>query len=93
MISIVALITPMTADASALDFVALDALIEWHIASGTDALLILGTTGESPTLSSSERAALIQHTVRHVRGRARNNREPAVMIPKLPSYKHKKPKT
>lgn len=69
MISIVALITPMTADASALDFVALDALIEWHIASGTDALLILGTTGESPTLSSSERAALIQHTVRHVRGR------------------------
>lgn len=69
MISVVALVTPMTADASSIDFAALDGLMEWHIASGTDGLLILGTTGESPTLSPMERTALIQHTVRQVRGR------------------------
>lgn len=69
MISIVALVTPMTADAAFIDFEALDRLIEWHIASGTDGIVVLGTTGESPTLSSAERTALIQHSVHQVRSR------------------------
>ncbi len=60
--SLVALVTPMTAD-GALDFTALDRLLEFHIAAGTDAVVIAGTTGEAPTLEADELEALVARAV------------------------------
>lgn len=60
--SIVAIVTPMFADGE-IDYSAFDKLIEWHIASGTDAIVVVGTTGESPTLSIEEHCALVKHCV------------------------------
>ena len=51
--SSVALVTPMQADGS-VDFACLERLVDWHVAEGTDALVIAGTTGESATLSKVE---------------------------------------
>ena len=51
--SIVAIVTPMHADGS-LDFPGLRKLIDWHIAEGTDSIVIVGTTGESATVSVEE---------------------------------------
>ena len=56
--SIVALVTPMHEDGS-VDFDALRRLIDWHIAEGTDCIGVVGTTGESPTVSM--RGALRDH--------------------------------
>lgn len=66
--SIVALVTPMHPDGS-LDFPALSALLEWHVDSGTSAVVAVGTTGESATLSVDEHYAVIKHTVEAVAGR------------------------
>lgn len=66
--SIVALVTPMSAD-GAVDFTVLDELIEWHIESGTDGIVVLGTTGESPTITHEERTQIIRDTVDCVAGR------------------------
>lgn len=66
--SIVALITPMHEDGS-LDWEAYRALIDWHIQEGTDALGIVGTTGESPTVSVEEHCELIRIAVEHTAGR------------------------
>jgi 4-hydroxy-tetrahydrodipicolinate synthase len=66
--SIVALVTPMHADGS-LDFPRLRALIDWHIAEGTDAIVVVGTTGESPTVSVEEHSELIRVAVEHADGR------------------------
>ena len=63
----VALVTPMTPDG--IDFPALGRLIEWHIASGTDALVLCATTGEGATLTYAERAEIIERSVRQVNGR------------------------
>jgi 4-hydroxy-tetrahydrodipicolinate synthase len=63
--SIVAIVTPMAADGE-IDFQAFDHLIEWHIESGTDGIVVVGTTGESPTLSEQEHCKLIQHCVDRV---------------------------
>lgn len=60
--SIVALITPMLEDGT-IDWHALESLIEWHIASGTDAIVSVGTTGESATLSYDEHKAVTRFTV------------------------------
>ena len=60
--SMVALVTPMHPDGE-IDYPAFDRLIEWHIAQGTDAIVVVGTTGESPTLSGEEHCALIRHCV------------------------------
>ena len=60
--SIVALVTPMQADGS-LDLVALDRLIDWHVENGTHALVVVGTTGESATLSVQEHCDLVAHCV------------------------------
>ncbi len=60
--SIVALVTPMTPD-GAIDFTVLSALVEWHIAEGTDAIVAVGTTGESGTLSAEEKLSVIRHVV------------------------------
>ncbi|KAG8152324.1 4-hydroxy-tetrahydrodipicolinate synthase [Burkholderia catarinensis] len=66
--SIVALVTPMHDDGS-LDFPALRALIDWHVASGTAALVAVGTTGESPTVSVDEHLRVIAACVEHAAGR------------------------
>ncbi len=65
---LVAIVTPMFDDGS-LDLDALRALIDWHIAAGTDGIVIVGTTGESPTVDIDEHCLLIKTTVEHVAGR------------------------
>jgi len=66
--SIAALVTPMHADGS-LDFPRLRALIDWHVAEGTDGIVIVGTTGESPTVTVEEHIELIRTSVEHAAGR------------------------
>lgn len=66
--SMVALVTPMR-DEGDIDFDSLSTLIEWHIRSGTQAIVILGTTGEAPTITDGEREQLIRYTVERVGGR------------------------
>jgi 4-hydroxy-tetrahydrodipicolinate synthase len=62
--SIVAIVTPMHADGS-LDYPGLKKLIDWHIAEGTDGIVIVGTTGESATVNVDEHCELIRFTVEH----------------------------
>ena len=66
--SIVALVTPMHDDGS-VDFDALRKLIDWHIAEGTDCIGVVGTTGESPTVSVQEHCDVIRVAVEHAKGR------------------------
>ena len=66
--SIVAIVTPMFEDGS-LDFQSLRALLDWHIAEGTDAVVIVGTTGESPPVAVDEHCELIKVAIEHVAGR------------------------
>ncbi len=66
--SMVALVTPMHDDSS-LDYEALERLVEFHIDNGTDAIVSVGTTGESPTLNDADHIAVIRKTVDLVRGR------------------------
>ena len=66
--SIVALITPMHEDGS-VDYPTLRKLIDWHIAEGTDCIGVVGTTGESPTVTVEEQAEIIRVSVEHAAGR------------------------
>jgi 4-hydroxy-tetrahydrodipicolinate synthase len=66
--SIVALVTPMHDDGS-VDYSALRRLIDWHIAEGTDCIGVVGTTGESPTVSVDEHCEIIRVSVEHAKGR------------------------
>jgi len=66
--SIVALVTPMHEDGS-VDLDALRRLIDWHIAEGTDCIGVVGTTGESPTLSTGEHWEVLRISVEHAAGR------------------------
>ena len=66
--SIVAIVTPMHPDGS-LDYPGLKKLIDWHIAEGTDGIVIVGTTGESATVSVAEHCELIKFTVDVAKGR------------------------
>jgi 4-hydroxy-tetrahydrodipicolinate synthase len=66
--SIVALVTPMK-DGGEIDFEALRGLVDWHVAEGTDALVAVGTTGESATLDVDEHVAVIRRVVEYARGR------------------------
>ena len=66
--SMVALVTPMKADGG-LDFAALERLVSFHLDKGTDAILAVGTTGESPTLSHEEHQRVIDLCIKFVRGR------------------------
>jgi 4-hydroxy-tetrahydrodipicolinate synthase len=66
--SIVALVTPMHDDGS-VDFATLRALIDWHIAEGTHCIGVVGTTGESPTVSIEENCEIIRVAVEHAKGR------------------------
>ena len=63
--SLVALITPMNQDGS-IHYEQLRDLIDWHIESGTDGIVAVGTTGESATLSVEEHLSVIEETVKHV---------------------------
>lgn len=60
--SIVALVTPMLEDGS-VDYPALRKLIDWHIEEGTDCIGVVGTTGESPTVSVEEHCEIIRVSV------------------------------
>lgn len=66
--SMVALVTPMTAE-GALDWDSLHALVDWHIEQGTHAIVAVGTTGESATLTVDEHLAVITAVVKRVAGR------------------------
>jgi 4-hydroxy-tetrahydrodipicolinate synthase len=66
--SIVAIVTPMQ-EGGELDLAALSRLIEFHIANGTAGIVIVGTTGESPTVGFDEHCRLIKSAVEAVRGR------------------------
>lgn len=65
--SIVALVTPMLDDGT-VDFDSMDQLLEMHIRQGTGAIVSVGTTGESATLSVREHCAVIAHTINKVNG-------------------------
>ena len=66
--SIVAIVTPMHEDGS-VDYPALRRLIDWHIAEGTDCIGVVGTTGESPTVSVEEHCEINRVAVEHAAGR------------------------
>lgn len=66
--SIVALVTPFQEDGS-VDYEELKRLIDWHIAEGTDCIGVVGTTGESPTVTVQEHCEIIRVAVAHARGR------------------------
>lgn len=66
--SLVAIVTPMDSDGN-LDLAAFDRLIEWHIEAGTHGIVVVGTTGESATLSTQEHCDLVAHCVKKVAGR------------------------
>ena len=66
--SIPALVTPMLDDGR-VDYAALRKLIDWHIAEGTDAIGVVGTTGESPTVNVEEHCEIIRVSVEQAKGR------------------------
>ncbi|HLS22666.1 MAG TPA: 4-hydroxy-tetrahydrodipicolinate synthase [Pseudogracilibacillus sp.] len=65
---ITAMVTPFNAEGE-IDYEATSKLIDHLIANGTDSLVVAGTTGESPTLSTEEKLSLFQHVVKEVDGR------------------------
>jgi 4-hydroxy-tetrahydrodipicolinate synthase len=66
--SLVAIVTPMHEDGS-LDLSGLSRLVDWHIENGTDGIVVVGTTGESPTVSFDEHCELVRVAVAAARGR------------------------
>jgi 4-hydroxy-tetrahydrodipicolinate synthase len=70
--SLVAIVTPMKSGGEQdghLDFGAFRRLIDWHVEEGTDGIVVVGTTGESPTVNVDEHKELIRVAVQHSRGR------------------------
>jgi 4-hydroxy-tetrahydrodipicolinate synthase len=63
--SIVALVTPMTVQGE-IDYDALTRLVDWHLAEGTDGLVIAGTTGEAAMITDEEHTKIIRHVVEQV---------------------------
>jgi 4-hydroxy-tetrahydrodipicolinate synthase len=68
--SLVAIVTPMHDDGS-LDLDALRRLVDWHVAEGTEGIVAVGTTGESPTVDFDEHCLIIRTVVEHAAGRIR----------------------
>jgi len=66
--SLVAIVTPMKGD-GAIDVARFRSLIDWHVAEGTDGIVVVGTTGESPTVNFDEHKELIRVAVEHSKGR------------------------
>lgn len=67
--SIVALVTPFNDDGS-IDYASLDKILEFQVNNGTDGILILGTSGESATMTNAEDLAVAKFAVEHVNGAA-----------------------
>ena len=63
-----AIVTPMFEDGG-LDYTSLRSLLDWHVAEGSDGIVVVGTSGESPTVSVEEHCELIRVTVEHIAGR------------------------
>lgn len=90
--SIVALVTPFT-EKEEVDFSALDVLVDFHLENGTNAILVNGTTGESPTVSLEEFDKITKHVVKRVKGRipilagtGSNNTEQAIIKSQIAKY-------
>jgi 4-hydroxy-tetrahydrodipicolinate synthase len=66
--SIVAIVTPM-AESGEIDHAAWDRLLDWHLENGTDAIVVVGTTGESPTVTLDEAAELVRRAAARLDGR------------------------
>jgi len=66
--SLVAIVTPMHEDGR-LDLARFRQLIDWHVSEGTDGIVVVGTTGESPTVNFDEHKELIRIAVQHSKGR------------------------
>ena len=66
--SLVAIVTPMHEDGR-LDLGRFRTLIDWHVSEGTDGIVVVGTTGESPTVDFDEHKELIRIAVEHAKGR------------------------
>jgi 4-hydroxy-tetrahydrodipicolinate synthase len=66
--SIVAVVTPM-AESGEIDYAAWDRLLDWHVENGTDAIVIVGTTGEGPTVTLDEACELVRRAAARVGGR------------------------
>lgn len=66
--SLVAIVTPML-DEGSLDLPRLRALVDWHVEQGTDGVVVVGTTGESPTVNYDEHCTLIRTVVEQADGR------------------------
>jgi 4-hydroxy-tetrahydrodipicolinate synthase len=66
--SLVAIVTPMHEDGR-LDLPRFRQLIDWHVSEGTDGIVVVGTTGESPTVNFDEHKELIRIAVQHSKGR------------------------
>jgi len=66
--SMVALVTPMQPGGQ-VDLAALSDLVAWHLSAGTDALVVLGTTGEASLLSAEEQQLIVEQTVQQVAGK------------------------
>ncbi|SDK91228.1 4-hydroxy-tetrahydrodipicolinate synthase [Paracoccus chinensis] len=66
--SLPALVTPLTGEGK-IDWPALERLVEWQIEQGSNGLVPVGTTGESPTLSHDEHRQVVEAVVRHAAGR------------------------
>ena len=66
--SFVAIVTPMHDDGR-IDLARFKSLIDFHIAEGTDGIVVVGTTGESPTVDFDDHKQLIRIAVEHARGR------------------------
>lgn len=88
--SIVALVTPFCADGR-IDFAALKRLVDFHLQNNTDAILVLGTTGESATMTDEEDNAVVAAVVKQVAGRipviaGSGSNSTATMLDKSLSY-------
>lgn len=66
--SIVAIVTPMV-ESGEVDYAAWDALLDWHVAEGTDGIVVAGTTGESPTVTIDEVVELTRRAAARLKGR------------------------
>ena len=66
--SIAALVTPFKADGT-IDYAAFDRLLDYHIAGGTSGVVVCGTSGETPTLTEDEDAAMFRHAVEYINHR------------------------
>ena len=66
--SLVAIVTPMKIDGE-IDYESFKKLVEWHLHNNTDGLVVLGTTGESPTITPDERTKIIRQVVDQINGK------------------------